>query len=234
MIMEHVKWKKKREIRTATTKWKQSVTLLTFFQILLLRTMVMVIRNNSFSILTPSHIHISKIWAYMLMLPMMWKYKNDVSALHSQWFHSKAFLIGYSIKVWLLEFKVHFWGSHSIIGRRHGRILIHHSFFGAIASFQSRYSNVLFLMLLALAVLSHRDSSLLHTASISSPLLLLDVLQSLDLNRIGTVWSLLISLDHSSPICHSVHTQFFPQDNIIAAWGQLLRTIMVPSAIFTN
>ena len=170
MIMEHVKWKKKREIRTATTtKWKQSVTLLTFFQMLLLRTMVMVTRNNSFSILTPSHIHISKIWAYMLMLPMMWKYKNDVSALHSQWFHSKAFLIGYSIKVWLLEFKVHFWGSHSIIGRRHGRILIHHSFFGAIASFQSRYSNVLFLMLLALAVLSHRDSSLLHTASISSP-----------------------------------------------------------------
>ena len=80
MIMEHVKWKKKREIRTATSKWKQSVTLLTFFQILLLRTMVMVIRNNSFSILTPSHIHISKIWAYMLM-PMMWKYKNDVSAL---------------------------------------------------------------------------------------------------------------------------------------------------------
>ena len=194
-----------------------------------------VIRNNSFSILTPSHIHISKIWAYMLMLPMMWKYKNDVSALHSQWFHSKAFLIGYSIKVWLLEFKVHFWGSHSIIGRRHGRILIHHSFFGAIASFQSRYSNVLFLKLLAGtgSSLTQRFVSSTHSLNFF-PLLILNVLQSLDLNRIGTVWSLLISLDHSSPICHSVHTQFFPQDNIIAAWGQLLRTIMVPSAILTS
>ena len=52
-------------------------------------------------------------------------------------------------------------------------------------------------------------------ASLSVPLNVL--FQSRDLNRIGTVWSLLISSDHSSPICHSVHTQFFPQDNIIAA-----------------